>query len=130
MKMETPFTGTLAVLGVRGRTGHMLALDGTWTLRSGAPVAHATRVGDVELHRTVIGEIKRIDVVRRDGAVVLVAYGEGASWLSDLLDAGSHSLSMDMDNIVDTGTTGEVDAQQGRVSGALVVRADAFAWSA
>ena len=129
--METPFMGTLAVLGVRGRTGHMLALDGTWTLRSGAPVAHATRVGDVELHRTVIGEIKRIDVVRQDGAVVLVAYGEGTPWLSDLLDAGSHSLSMDMENMhLDRFVRGETNVLAGRVAGALLVRADAFAWSA
>lgn len=127
MKMETPFTGKLAVLGVRGRSGHLLAVDGKWSLRDAAPVTHATEMGGLHYFPTAIGRIQRLRIDHPAG--VMYAEGVGVEWLAQLLEAGTHALSMDMDNIVDLGKPGYVDAVQGRVAGALLVRADAFAWA-
>lgn len=127
MKMETPFTGQLAVLGVRGRSGHLLLNGEHYTLRPGATVAHATRIGDVELHTTVIGEIT--SVIVKDS--VLYAQGMGVSWLDSILLEGSHALSMNMDNMTTSSghVFGQLDVISGRVSGALLVRADAYGWA-
>ena len=127
MKLETPFTGKLAVLGQTSRAGHFLALNGTWELRPGAPVKHATRVGDVELYATVIGEIKRLEVVRDHGLMVLRAHGLGTTWLGDLLDEGSHALSAEMGLVYKNANDRMIDAA--RFDGALLVRADAFGWA-
>lgn len=129
MKLETPFQGALAVLGVRGRSGHLLALGGAWALNPGAPVKHATKVGEVELYATIIGEITRIAVMPQTYGMVLMAYGHGTTWLADLLDEGSHALSTDMANMTFDHVPAGLDVIAGQVRGALLVRADAFAWA-
>lgn len=133
MKLETPFTGKLAVLGQTARTGHFLALNGVWELKPGAVVFHQTRIGELEFGSpTVIGEIKELEVEYGDpsGKLCLYAQGLGTTWLAEVLDSGSHALSAEMDMMFSnqmTDTVLRVDA--GRVRGALLVRADAFGWS-
>lgn len=128
MRLETPFTGKLAVLGERGRSGHLLSLDGIWDLHPAAVVVHQTRIGELEFGgATVIGEIQRVGVMPQTYGQVLMAWGVGASWLAELLDSGTHALSMEMDLM--TRMTDHYDIGAGRVRGALLVRADAFGWA-
>lgn len=123
MRMETPFTGLLAVLGETSRSGLNMALDGVWELREGAPVTHATQMGGVHYFPTTIGEMHSL-VTRETGE--LWVEGMGVSWLAELLDKGTHKLSMDMDLVSVEHKTALV--KSGRVRGALLVRPTAFGW--
>lgn len=130
MKLKTPFTGKLAVLGVRGRLPHVLRVDGNWELRPGAVVYHQTRIGELEFGSpSVIGEIQRLVTHHtNDGEPpFLTADGLGTTWLAELLDAGTHALSMEMDLM--TRLRADHDIVAGRVVGAMLVRADAFGWT-
>lgn len=131
MKMDTPFTGKLAVLGETGRSGHHLSLRGEWKLREGgAPVMHRP-AGLVSAGVTVIAQIQTLEV----WAGALYGSGMGPEWLPGLLEGGTHALSMEMDMMhrdraleaVRGG--GVVFVLAGRVRGALVVKSSAFAWT-
>lgn len=132
MRLETPFTGKLAVLGVTARTGHFLALNGVWELRQGAVVYHQTRIGELEFGgATVIGEIKELRAEYGDpsGKLCLYAQGLGTTWLAEILDSGSHALSMEMDTMHYEQKGSMMLVSAGRVRGAMLVRADAFGWA-
>lgn len=134
MKLETPFTGKLAVLGVRGRLPHVLRVDGNWELRPGAVVYHQTRIGELEFGSpSVIGEIQRLVTYHtNDGEPpFLTAEGLGTTWLAEILDAGTHALSMEMDLMTVAGCShpANINIVAGRVVGAMLVRADAFGWT-
>lgn len=126
MRMETPFTGQLAVLGETSRSGLNMALDGVWELREGAPVTHATQMGGVHYFPTAIGEMHSLVIRETGGMVQLWVEGMGVSWLSELLDKGTHKLSMDMDLVNVDHKTALV--KSGRVRGALLVQPTAFGW--
>lgn len=128
VKMETPFTGQLAVLGVQGRLPHVLRLDGNWELKPGAVVVHQTRIGELEFGgATVIGVVERLEVKpHMEHGHVLLGSGLGVSWLAHLLDEGSHALSMEMDLMT---RRAHHEIVSGRVVGALLVRADAYGWA-
>ena len=121
MKMETPFTGQLAVLGVRGNGGHFLSLRGRWRLAAGAVVYHqplGLDDGRTPVGTTVIGHITGLDVWQGNLAVS----GNGVTWLADMLRAGTHALSMDMrDTVVEGGEQWPVIAA-GTVRAALLVK--------
>lgn len=125
MKMETPFTGQLAVLGVRGKAGHFLSLRGQWSLSPGAVVYHQPEIMSGTAHgRTVIGHITDLHL----WAGNLYCTGSGTDWLDELLRKGTHALSVDM---VDTQIEGTTDApviSAGRVRAAMLVKADDFGW--
>lgn len=130
MKMQTPFTGKLAVLRQTSRAGHFMSLNGAWALKPGAVVYHQTRIGELEFGSpTVIGEIQRLEV-RMDGRLGLYARGLGTTWLAEILDEGTHALSMEMDMMRSHQMTDKMlRVDSGRVRGALLVRADAFGWA-
>lgn len=123
MKMETPFSGALAVLGVRGRSGHFLSLRGTWTLAAGAVVYHRPMGldGHTEIGTTVIGHIIELHT----WAGELHCTGYGVQWLSQMLRSGAHALSMEMHHMqkdpLDVLTAGQVRA-------ALLVKASNYSW--
>jgi hypothetical protein len=124
VKMETPFTGWLAVLGVRGKAGHFLSLRGQWTLSPGAVVYQPEIMSGTAHGRTVIGHILELHV----WAGNLYCTGWGADWLHDLLHKQTHALSMDMvDSQVDGPDVAPV-VVAGRVRAAMLVKADDFGW--
>lgn len=134
MKLETPFMGKLAVLGEQGRVPHVLRVDGNWELRPGAVVYHRTQLDGLAFgDATVIGEIQQLVTHHtNDGKPpFLAAEGLGATWLAEILDAGTHALSMEMDNMRVEGCShpANINVISGRVRGALLVRADAFGWA-
>lgn len=130
MKLETPFTGKLAVLGQTSRSGHFLALNGVWELKEGAVVYHRTQLDGLAFgDATVIGEIKGLYVQNHAGHLTLHAKGLGTTWLAELLDEGTHALSMEMDIMHTEAMVGTLRVDAGRVRGAMLVRADAFGWA-
>lgn len=128
MKLQTPFTGRLAMLGVQGRLPHVLRVDGNWDLKPGAVVYHQTRIGELEFGSpTVVGDIQELYVQNHAGHLSLHAKGLGTTWLAEVLDSGTHALSMEMDMMTRLRTDHDIVA--GRVAGAMLVRADAFGWT-
>jgi hypothetical protein len=130
MKMDTPFSGTLALLGATGRNGIHLSLRGQWELREGgAPVYHRP-AGLEGAGATVIGQINALHV----WSGMLYGTGDGVPWLANLLQEGSHALALEMDIMRhDKGMEGAVPGRGqyivgGRVYGALIVKASAFNW--
>jgi hypothetical protein len=130
MKMDTPFTGLLALLGATGRNGIHLSLRGQWELREGgAPVYHRP-AGLEGAGTTVIGQITEL----RTWSGALYCSGMGVTWLAGLLQAGSHALALEMDVMRhDKGMEGVTPGRGqyivgGRVYGALIVKASAFNW--
>lgn len=122
MKMETPFSGALAVLGVRGRSGHHLSLRGTWTLAAGAVVYH--RPEGVVGAETIIGHITGL----HSWAGVLYGTGLGAEFLAQVLNGGTHALSMEMRNMEFEQNPGMVFVTAGQVRAALLVKATDYSW--
>ena len=122
MKLETPFTGKLATLGVQARTGLTLRVDGNWELKKGAIVNHASNIGDRQYFPTCIGYLHELEVREN----VLYGKGMGAAWLAAVLDEGTHALSMEMDLLT---RRADQDIVAGRVAGALLVSVSAFAWT-
>lgn len=131
MKLQTPFTGKLAVLGATSRAGHFLSLNGVWELRPGAMVYHRAQLDGLSFGvATLIGEMHELYVQNHAGHLSLHVKGLGTTWLAEILDGGTHALSMEMDMMFIrrmTDTMLQVDS--GRVRGALLVRADTFAWA-
>jgi hypothetical protein len=127
MKMETPFTGQIASLGKRSASGHFLSLRGVWTLRQGAVVYHRPEglEGRVGVGTTVIGEIQSLHV----WAGRLYCTGLGVAWLSDMLRAGSHALSMEMRDIKTEGTQNLPVIVAGCVQAALLVKGAQYSWT-
>lgn len=130
MKLETPFTGALALLGVTGRNGYHLSLRGQWELREGgAPVVHRP-AGLEGAGTTVVGHITEL----RTWAGVLYGSGMGVAFLRNVLRAESHALSLEMDIMRhDKGMEGVAPGRGvyvigGRVYGALIVKVSAFNW--
>lgn len=125
MKMETPFTGALAVLGVRGRSGHHLSLRGTWTLAAGAVVYHRPQGLTGGLGTTVIGHITGLHA----WAGTLYATGNGAEFLKQVLDGGTHALSMEMLNMeFEQRGLDSMYITGGQVRAALLVKATDYSW--
>lgn len=126
MKMETPFKGALAVLGVRGGAGHLMSLRGTWTLAAGAVVYHRPLGLTGGLGETVIGHITGLHA----WAGTLYATGMGAEFLKQVLDGGTHALSMEMRGVQTEALGSDTKLiTTGQVRAALLVKASDFGWS-
>lgn len=122
MKLETPFTGQLAQLGVRARGGQYLSLRGVWDLHPGAVVYHRPAgLADT----TVIGEIQGLHT----WAGVLYCTGMGAAFLEQVLKGNTHALSLEMTGMHQQGAKDSPVIVSGTVRAALLVRAADFGWT-